>query len=391
MNIIRANIRQFGMIIVLIVVSILFQILTPGTFFNPRNIANLVLQNSYIFILAIGMMFVILTGRIDLSVGTLLAFTSALSGLLMIQWGLSMWVAIPAILLLGALLGAWNGYWIAYQNIPFFVVTLAAMLIYRGLTMLTLEGGTLSGFPPVFNNFAAGFIPDIFGGAGNLNITAIIICALVSVVLIIIELRRRVVTRKYGAAVSPIPFLIVKLALLVGAVNLFGFLFAQHRGVPIILVLLGFLIIVYSFVANNTVLGRQIYATGGNAKAAELTGIKTKRVVFWVYVNMGMLAALAGMVFAARLNAASPRAEAGFELQAIAACFIGGAAPTGGIGKITGAIIGALLMGVLSNGLGLLGMGADIQLGITGLVVLAAVTFDVFTRTKVAKSAKASV
>ena len=389
MNIIRANIRQFGMIIALVVVAILFQILTNGTFFNPRNITNLVLQNSYIVILAIGMMFVILTGRIDLSVGTLLAFTSALSGVFMIEWGLPMWVAIPAILLLGALLGAWNGYWIAYRNVPFFVVTLAGMLIYRGLTMVALEGGPLSGFPPLFNSFAAGFIPDVFGSAG-LNLTAILICVIASLVLIVLEFRSRIVTRKYGAQVQPLPFTIVKLVALVGAIALFGHWFAQHRGVPNILVLLAVLFVVYSYIANNTVMGRHIYATGGNAKAAELNGVKVKRVVFWAYVNMSMLAALAGMVFAARLDAASPRAEAGFELQAIAACFIGGAAPTGGIGKITGAIIGAVLMGVLSNGLGLLGMGADVQLAITGLVVLAAVTFDVFTRTRVAKTAKAS-
>jgi putative multiple sugar transport system permease protein len=379
------------MIIALILVAVFFQIMTNGTFFSPRNTTDLVLQNSYIVILAIGMMFVILTGRIDLSVGTLLAFTSALSGVFMIQLGFPMWVAIPAILLLGAFFGAWNGFWIAYQGIPFFVVTLAGMLVYRGLTMVALEGGTLSGFPPLFNNFAAGFIPDIFGGAGSTNITALIICVIVSLVFIFTELRKHVLTKKFEAEVQPLPFMIVKIVLIVGAINLFGFWFSQHRGVPIILILLGALIVIYSLIANSTVLGRHVYATGGNAKAAELNGVKIKRIVFFAYVNMSVLAALAGMVFAARIDAASPRAEAGFELQAIAACFIGGAAPTGGIGKITGAVIGALLMGVLSNGLGLLGMGSDIQLAITGLVVLAAVTFDVFTRTKITKTAKSNV
>ena len=384
MSIIRSNIRQFGMIIALVVIAILFQVLTGGMLFRPLNVANLITQNGYILILAVGMMFVILTGRIDLSVGTHLAFASALSGVFMVSWGLPVWVAVPAILLIGALFGAWHGFWIAYMNIPFFVVTLAGMLIFRGLTMFALAGGTITNFPASFHNFAAGFIPNFFGG-GGLNLTAILLCALVSLLFVILEFRKRTVSSKYESEALPMHFFIIKLVLIVGAINLFGFWFAQSRGVPNIMILLVALIVVYNYIANNTVMGRHIYATGGNDKAAVLNGLKTKRVVFWVYVNMGMLAALAGMVFASRLNAASPRAEAGFELEAIAACFIGGASPSGGVGKITGAIIGAMVMGLLRNGLGHMGLGADIQLAITGLVVLVAVTFDVFTRTKVSK------
>jgi len=387
MNIIRANIRQFGMIIALVVIAILFQALTGGMLFRPLNIANLITQNGYILILAVGMMFVILTGRIDLSVGTHLAFASALSGVLMVNWGWPVWIAVPAILAMGALFGAWHGFWIAYKNIPFFVVTLAGMLIFRGLTMYALRDGTIVNFPDSFHNFAAGFIPDVVGGAG-LNITSILIALIVSAIFVSLEFRKRIISNKYGAEDVPMLFFVVKLVLIVATINLFGYWFAQSRGVPNIMILLAALIIIYNFVANKTVMGRHVYATGGNEKAAILNGIKTKRVVFWVYVNMGMLAALAGMVFASRLNAASPRAEAGFELQAIAACFIGGASPSGGVGKITGAIIGAMVMGILSNGLGHMGLGADIQLAITGLVVLAAVTFDVFTRTKVSKSEK---
>ena len=251
--------------------------------------------------------------------------------------------------------------------------------------MYALRDGTIANFPDSFHNFAAGFIPDFIGGAGGLNITALLISILVSVLFVFLEFRKRMIASKYEDEILPMPFLIIKLVLVVGVINLFGFWLAQSRGIPYIMILLAALILIYNFIASKTVMGRHVYATGGNEKAAILNGIKTKRVVFWVYVNMGVLAALAGMVFAARLNASSPRAEAGFELQAIAACFIGGASPGGGIGKITGAIIGALLLGVLSNGLGHLGMGADIQLAITGLVVLAAVTFDVFTRTKVSK------
>ncbi|MCL2580741.1 MAG: sugar ABC transporter permease [Oscillospiraceae bacterium] len=375
------------MMIALVFIAVLFQFLTDGILFRPANIANLVTQNGYILILAVGMMLVILTGRIDLSVGGLLAFSSALSGIFIISWGWPTWLAIPAVLAVGALSGAWNGFWIAYKNVPFFVVTLAGMLAFRGLTMYVLGGTTITPFPPHFHNLSAGFIPDFFGGAG-VNITALVLAVIVSLVLVFLELRGRRVSRQFGAAILPLPFMIAKLAVLVGAVMLFGYWFSASRGVPNVLVLLAALTVIYSYIANNTVAGRHIYATGGNVKAAELNGIKTKRVIFWVYVNMGMLAALAGMVFAARLNAATPRAEAGFELQAIAAAFIGGASPNGGVGKVTGAITGAMVMGLLNNGLSHLGIGSDVQLAITGLVLLAAVTFDVYTKTKVAKSAK---
>jgi len=389
MSTIRGNIRQFGMIIALVAVAILFQFLTNGIMFQPLNITNIVLQNSYILILAIGMMFVILTGRVDLSVGSLLAFTSALSGIFIVNWGLPLWLAIPAILLIGALIGAWNGYWIAYRNIPFFVVTLAGMLIFRGLTMFVLGDGTITPFPPAFHSMSAGFIPDVFGGDG-FNIMALAICLIASLILVFVEFRNRRISQRFEMETLPMSFFIAKLVLSVGAINLFGYWFGVARGFPNILILLAALTLIYSYIASNTVMGRHIYATGGNPKAAELNGLKTKRVVFWVYVNMGMLAALAGMVFAARLNAASPRADAGFELQAIAAAFIGGASPLGGIGKITGAAIGALMMGVLNNGLRHLGMGSDIQLAITGLVLLVAVTFDVYIKTKVAKAAQKS-
>jgi len=385
MKVLKANIREFGMVIALIAIAILFQVLTDGILFRPANIFNLVTQNGYILILSVGMMLVILTGRIDLSVGSLLAFSSALAGVFIISMGWPVWLAVPAVLAVGALAGAFNGYWIAYKNIPFFIVTLVGMLVFRGLTMVVLSDGTLTPFPAGFHNVSAGHIPDLFG-AGGMNITAFILSAAASVVVIFLEFRRRKVSLRYEAEVLPMQFFIAKLAFIVGAINLFGFWFASTRGVPNILILLTILVIAYSFIAQNTVMGRHIYATGGNAKAAELSGIKVKQVVFWVYVNMGLLAALAGLVFAARLNASTPRADAGFELQAIAAAFIGGASPSGGIGKITGAIIGAMIMGILNNGLAHLGMGSDIQLAITGLVLLAAVTFDVYTKTKLSKA-----
>jgi len=368
------------MIIALVGVAILFEILTGGIMFLPGNITNLILQNSHVLILAIGMMLVILTGRVDLSVGSLLGFTSALSGIFIINWGLPLWLAIPAVLALGALVGAWNGYWIAYRNIPFFVVTLAGMLVFEGLTMAVLGGATISSFPATFTNLFAGFVPDLFGGA--VNITAILICLSTTLLYIFLEFRKRRISMQFMGDVQPMSVFVTKLALLSAVIMLFGYWLAMARGMPHILILLAALTIIYSFAASHTVIGRHIYATGGNPKAAELNGLKTKRVVFWVYVNMGMLAALSGMVLAARLDAASPRADAGFELQAIAAAFIGGASPLGGVGKITGAVIGAILMGILNNGLRHLGQGADIQLAITGLVLLIAVAFDVYVKTK---------
>ncbi|MCL2841896.1 MAG: sugar ABC transporter permease [Oscillospiraceae bacterium] len=380
MSTIRGNIKQLGMIIALVAMTILFQITTNGTMLLPGNITNLILQNSHILILAIGMMLVIITGRVDLSVGSLAGFSSALSGIFIISWGLPLWVAMPVVLLIGALAGAWNGYWIAYRNIPFFVVTLAGMLAFQGLTMAVLGGGTIATFPRAFTQIASGFLPNLAGG--GFNVTAIALCGLGALVFVVFELRKRKTIQKFEGEVASMPFFLAKLILIAGAIMLFGYWFAEARGMPIIMILLAFLVILYSFIASKTVMGRHIYATGGNPKAAELNGIKTKKVVFWVYVNMGMLAALAGMVVAARFDAASPRADAGFELQAIAASFIGGASPLGGVGKIVGAVIGAMVMGVLNNGLRLLGHGADIQLAITGFVLLAAVAFDVYVKTK---------
>ena len=391
MKILRGNLREYGMIAALIIVALLFQYLTNGLLFRPANIVNLVIQNAPVLILAIGMMLVIITGRIDLSVGSFASFTGALSGIFIVNLGIPLVIAIPLVLLIGALAGAWNGYWIAYRNIPFFIVTLAGMLVYRGLTMTVLGGVTITGFPPAFHNMAAGVVPNFLGG-GGLNLTALVICLAASIVIIVLELRNRNTAIKYNMGTLPMPAFIAKLVFITFAINLFGYWFANSRGLPNVLILLAFLTAFYSFIASNTVMGRHIYATGGSEKAAELTGLKVKNVVFWVYVNMGVLAALAGLVFAARLNAASPRAEAGFELQAIAAAFIGGASPSGGVGKITGAIVGAMMMGILSNGLSHMGIGADLRLAITGVVLLAAIIFDVYAKkAKVSKTPAAQV
>lgn len=377
----KSNIRQYGMGIALVSIVILFQILTNGILLKPLNVSNLVLQNSYILVLAVGMLLVIITGNVDLSVGSVVAFVGAISGMLMVNMNVPVLVSIIVSLLIGALVGAWQGYWIAYVKIPAFIVTLAGMLIFRGLTLVILQGRTLAPFPEAFQSISSGFTRDIFGGS-NLHITTIIVGIIFSIIYILMEFDKRKKKIKYNFDTLPVKFLVAKLVLIIVAINLLTFSLASYKGIPNVLILLAILVIIYTFIANKTIPGRHIYALGGNAKAAKLSGIKTEKVLFWVYVNMGLLSALAGMVFTGRLNAATPKAGTGFELDAIAACYIGGASASGGIGTVIGAIIGGLVMGVLNNGMSIIGVGIDWQQAIKGMVLLAAVAFDVYTKSK---------
>lgn len=377
----KNNIRSYSMVVALVLIMLLFQILTEGILLRPLNVTNLILQNSYILVLAIGMMLVIITGHIDLSVGSVAAFVGALAGILMVQHHVSMVVTVIVSLLLGALIGAWQGFWIAYVKIPAFIVTLASMLLFRGLTMVILEGQSIAPFPKSFQNISSGFIPDLFHGT-DFHMFTLVIGWLLSVLLVWLEIRKRNNQKKYGFDVSPTIVFVAKLVGIVAVINIFSYVLATYEGIPNILIILATLIVVYSFVANKTIVGRHIYAIGGNEKAAQLSGVKTKRVTFWVFVNMGVLAALSGLIFAARLNAATPKAGNLFELDAIAACFIGGASAYGGIGTVSGAIIGGLVMGVMNNGMSLLGLGIDWQQAIKGLVLLAAVAFDIYNKNK---------
>lgn len=377
----KNNIRSYSMVVALVLIMLLFQILTEGILLRPLNVTNLILQNSYILVLAIGMMLVIITGHIDLSVGSVAAFVGALAGILMVQHHVSMVVTVIVSLLLGALIGAWQGFWIAYVKIPAFIVTLASMLLFRGLTMVILEGQSIAPFPKSFQNISSGFIPDLFHGT-DFHMFTLVIGWLLSVLLVWLEIRKRNNQKKYGFDVSPTIVFVAKLVGIVAVINIFSYVLATYEGIPNILIILATLIVAYSFVANKTIVGRHIYAIGGNEKAAQLSGVKTKRVTFWVFVNMGVLAALSGLIFAARLNAATPKAGNLFELDAIAACFIGGASAYGGIGTVSGAIIGGLVMGVMNNGMSLLGLGIDWQQAIKGLVLLAAVAFDIYNKNK---------
>lgn len=374
------QLRQIGLFIALIVIVVFFEAATQGITLKPINVSNLIIQNSYILILAIGMVMVIIAGHIDLSVGSVVAFTGAMAGAMITRWGIPFPVAMVLCLVLGALVGCWQGFWIAYFRIPAFIVTLAGMLTFRGLTQIALQNQQISPFPDGFRAIGSGFLPDLGGGTSFVEPLTIVIGILSVVALVATGIRGRLVRRRYNVEDEPMPWFVAKLAFTAMLVLFVAYLLASYRGTPIVLIILGVLAVVYSAVMARSVFGRHVYAIGGNLGAAQLSGVKTQRITFLLFVNMGVLSALAGLVFTAQLNLANPKAGDGFELDAIAAVFIGGAAVTGGIGTVTGAIIGGLIIGILNNGMSILGVGTEYQSLIKGLVLLAAVAFDVYNK-----------
>jgi putative multiple sugar transport system permease protein len=374
-----ADLGKNGIFIALIAVVVLFSILTNGILLRPQNISNLVVQNGYILVLAIGMVMVIIAGHIDLSVGSVAAFVGACSGVFAVQWGLPWWLSVILSLGIGALVGVWQGFWIAFVGIPAFIVTLAGMLIFRGLALVVLGNANIGNFPSEYRALGNGFLTDVFGEF-ELDPLTLGVGAIAIIALIVQQVRTRRGRQKYGQDVEPIAWFITKLVLISLAIGFFAYSLASYKGIPITLIILAVLVLVYGIVMNRTVFGRHIYAIGGNRHAAELSGIKTRRVDFWLFVNMGTLAALAGLIFTARLNLAGPKAGDGFELEAISAAFIGGAAVQGGVGTIGGAIIGGLIIGVLNNGMSILGIGIEWQQVVKGMVLLLAVAFDVYNR-----------
>jgi putative multiple sugar transport system permease protein len=377
----KSNVREYGMLIALVAVMVFFQFQTNGVLMKPVNITNLVLQNSYVITMALGMLLIIITGWIDLSVGSVVAVVGALAGVLMVRYHIN-WVAVVALsLLLGAAIGAFHGYFVAYQKIPAFIVTLAGMLIFRGWTIALLQGESVGPFPRGFQNISSGFIPDIFHGE-NLHITTIVIGVMLSVLLIWLDMRTRKNQQKYGFEVTPFYFFVAKNIAITAAVMGFCYLMASYKGLPDVLIILFVLVSFYSFITSSSVIGRRIYAMGGNEKAARLSGVNTPRLLFYTFINMGVLASLAGLIVAARLNSATPNAGDGMELDVIAACFIGGASASGGVGKVIGALVGAFLIGVLNNGMSIMGVGIDYQKVVKGVVLLLAVLFDVYNKNK---------
>ncbi|WP_086564202.1 multiple monosaccharide ABC transporter permease [Streptomyces africanus] len=378
----RRNMRQYGMLFALGLIVVLFAVWTDGDLLLPRNVSNLVLQNSYILILAMGMMLVIIAGHIDLSVGSLTAFIGSMAAVFMVKNDLPWPVAVILCLVVGAIAGAIQGFFIAYGGIPSFIVTLAGMLIFRGLTEIFLEGQTLGPFPTGLQKVANGFMPEVGPNTNYHNLTLLLGLALIAFV-VFQEFRDRRRQQEFALDVPPFKLFLLKLVALAAAVLVVTMLLASYKGAPIVLLILGVLLVGFGYVMRNAIIGRHIYAIGGNLPAAKLSGVKDKKVTFLVFLNMGMLAALAGLVFAARFNAASPKAGLNFELEAIAASFIGGASMSGGVGTVLGAIIGGLVLGVLNNGMNLVGIGTDWQQVIKGLVLLAAVGFDVWNKRKV--------
>ncbi|WP_440411359.1 multiple monosaccharide ABC transporter permease [Neorhizobium petrolearium] len=376
----KDNLRDFGMLISLVVIVIFFQIATDGVLLKPLNVTNIVLQNSYIVIMALGMLMVIVTGHIDLSVGSVAGFIGGLAGLMMVSWGINFAVVIVACLAVGGLIGAAQGYFVAFLKIPSFIVTLAGMLVFRGLMIAILGSQAIGPFPPIFQKLSSGYVVELISSAGGLYITSFALGLILAIILIVQNVASRKRRISHGVETEPFGFFVAKNLLILAGVGYIAFLISSHRGMPNVLIIMAVLIAAYSFLTTRTVVGRQIYAVGGNARAAELSGIKTTRLVFLTFVNMGMLAALGGLVVAARLNSATPKAGTGFELDVIAACFIGGASAYGGVGKVTGAVIGAFLMGVMNNGMSILGIGIDYQQVIKGLVLLGAVCVDVYNQ-----------
>ena len=379
----KGNMREMSMLIALIVIIIFFTLLTNGTLLRPMNIANLINQNAYVVILACGMLLCILTGgNIDLSVGSTVALVGACAGTFIITWKWDPYLSILLCLLIGIGLGAWQGFWIAYVGIPPFICTLSGMLVFRGITLLILNGLTLAPFPAKYTSLSTGFIPDIapegitlFGS--KLNLLCILTGVVIAVIYIFLQFKNNATRKKKGYETEPLTSMLIKMVIISAAIIAVFWKLAQHKGIPTVLIILGILLLVYNFITQKTVMGRHLYAIGGNRKAAELSGVKTKRMMFLAYTNMSFIAAIAGLVFAARLNSASPVAGQSFEMDAIASCFIGGASAYGGTGTIGGALIGALIMGTLNNGMSIMGISSNPQQVVKGLVLLIAVAIDV--------------
>jgi putative multiple sugar transport system permease protein len=382
---VKANIRDYALLISLLVIMVYFQYSTSGVLFMPVNMTNIILQNSYIVIMALGMLLVIVAGHIDLSVGSVSGFIGAMAAVLMVQMKIDIAVSVVVCLALGGLIGAAQGFFVAFYRIPAFIVTLAGMLIFKGLELTVLGGASVGPFPKDFQLLSSGYVPDfmafeLFGKPFNL--LAMLIGLVVTAVVIYSNYKERRNQLEHGIAEEPNIIFYGRNLLIAFAFLAFSYLMSSYRGMPNVLVVMFALIALFIFITTRTTFGRRIYAMGGNEKAAKLSGINTERLTLMTFTIMGVLAGLAGLIFAARLNVATPKAGLGFELDVIAACFIGGAATTGGVGKIVGAVIGAFIMGVMNNGMSIMGIGIDWQQVIKGAVLMLAVFLDVYYKQK---------
>ena len=379
------NVRESGIYVAFLLIVALFSFLTDGALLEPQNISNIIVQNSYILILAIGMILIIIAGHIDLSAGSVVAVSGAIAAVLMVNHGMAWPLALLITLACGALIGAWQGYWVAYFGIPAFIVTLAGMLIFRALTLSVLGNQGIGPFPDqvrtLSNGFTSSYLGNIgLGALGGADLFSLLVALVAIVGIVASQWRNRAARINYHQKVDGIPVFALKVAGASVAVLFVVVQLARFKNLPWVLVLLAALVLGFSLLTGRSVFGRHIYAVGGNKQAAQLSGVDVRRVTFWIFVNMGVLAALAGIIFAGRLNQAGPTAGNSFELDAIAASFIGGAAVQGGVGKVVGAITGGLIMGVINNGMSLIGAPSEQVMLVKGGVLLAAVAFDVWTK-----------
>jgi len=379
---IAKTLRSYSMIFVLIAIVILSQVLTGGLTLNPRNITNIILQQSYIVILILGMLPVILTGNVDLSVGSTVAFVGAVAAVLQVNMGMGTLPTLLISLVIGAAIGGWNGLWIAIFDIPAFIVTLSSQLVFRGLTQVVLDGASIGPFDATFRAIAGSFITDILGegAAGIMPVITMglaVVACLVFAVVQIVDRRNKIA---HGVPVKAAWGMIVRIAIISVVILVLSYMLCLDKGYPTVLVILLAFSMIYNFICNRTVFGRSLYAVGGNRKAASLSGIKDRLSMFMAYTNMGFVAAIAALVYAARMNVATPKAGTGFELDAIAACYVGGASVSGGAGTIGGALIGCLVIGILNNGMSLLGISPDWQQTVKGIVILGSVAFDIIPK-----------
>lgn len=380
---VSAFLRKYTMIIALVLVVIFFSITTQGKILFPQNINNLISQNAYVFVLATGMLLCILTGgNIDLSVGSVVCFAGAV-GAMMMDKDVNIWVAVLAMLVIGILIGMWQGFWIAYVKVPPFIATLAGMYAFRGLSNVVLQGLTVSiksdTFIRVFGGGADCYVPDLFGGE-DFNMTCMIAGCIAVIILVAMQVKNRINNKSKGYETAPLGGTIVKFALISAVILWISYKLASHKGIPTSLIWILLVLLVYGYLTTKTRIGRYLYAVGGNEKATRLSGINTKKVYFFAYVNMGLLAALAGILTIARLTSSQPTYGQGYEMDAIGACFIGGASAYGGVGSVTGVVIGAALMGVINQGMSIMGIDANYQKVVKGLVLLVAVAFDVLSK-----------
>lgn len=378
------GVKKYTMIIVLVLVTLFFTWQTGGKILLPQNVSNLISQNAYVFVLATGMLLCILTGgNIDLSVGSVVCFAGAVGATLMESKGMNPWAASIMMLLIGLLIGAWQAFWIAYVHVPPFITTLSGMLVFRGLSNVVLNGLTVSltnaGFVKVFGGGAECYIPDFFGGNG-FNITCMLVGVIACVIYVLVQIKNRMNRAKNGYEMEALSAMVIRTVIICAVILVFMFRLAQYKGIPTALVWVALVVLIYGYITSKTTTGRYFYAVGGNEKATKLSGINTNKVYFIAYTNMGFLAALAGMLTIARMTSAQPTYGQNYEMDAIGACFVGGASAYGGVGTVPGVIVGAVLMGVINLGMSIMGVDANYQKVVKGLVLLAAVIFDVVTK-----------